>query len=198
MWELQPGMALVVVDVQRGFEDAVWGSRDNPGCERNIERLLEVWRDQRWPVVLVRHDSLMPGSPLAPGQAGNSFKPVITGEPDLLVVKHVNSAFYGEPDLHAWLQQREICGVVICGITTNHCCETTARMAGNLGYRTWFVLDATHTFDRRALDGKWISADALARTTAANLQDEFATVIATADLLALATGGSAGAREVAC
>jgi nicotinamidase-related amidase len=59
--------------------------------------------------------------------------------------------------------------VVICGITTNHCCETTARVAGNLGYDTSFVLDATFTFDRRGLDGTMISADELARVTAADL-----------------------------
>ena len=197
MLELKPGMALVVVDVQRGFEHAAWGMRNNRACELNIERLLEVWRDQCWPVIFVRHDSLRSGSPLAPGQVGNSFKAELSGEPDLLVVKHVNSAFYGEPDLHAWLQQRAIPGVVICGITTNHCCETTARMAGNLGYRTWFVLDATHTFDRRAMDGEWISADELARTMAANLEDEFATVVKTADLLAMTTGGATDARGVA-
>jgi nicotinamidase-related amidase len=100
-----------------------------------------------------------------------------------LVVKHVNSAFYGEPDLHAWLRAREIRAVAICGITTNHCCETTARMAGNLGYDTWFVLDATHTFSRADLEGESIGADELARITAANLQGEFATVVATKAVL---------------
>ena len=38
--------------------------------------------------------------------------------------------------------------MTVCGITTNHYCETTARMAGNLGYDPAFVLDATRTFDR--------------------------------------------------
>jgi nicotinamidase-related amidase len=119
---------------------------------------------------------------LRPGQPGNGFKAVVTGEPDLLVTKHVNSAFYGEPDLDGWLRSRGINGVAITGITTNHCCETTARMAGNLGYDTLFVLDATHTFDRRDLDGGIITADEIARMTAANLQGEFADVVVTADL----------------
>jgi nicotinamidase-related amidase len=51
---------------------------------------------------------------------------MITGDPDLLVTKHVNSAFYGEPDLHDWLQRARIDRLVIAGITTNHCCDTTA------------------------------------------------------------------------
>jgi nicotinamidase-related amidase len=176
--------ALLVIDVQRAFADAAyWGPRDNPGCEANIAALIARWRAAGGPVVFVRHDSEEPGSPLRPGTPGNAFQEIVTGDPDLLVAKHVNSAFYGEPDLHAWLQAAETSGVVICGITTNHCCETTARMAGNLGYATTFVLDATHTFDRRALDGTTIPAEEVSRVTAANLDGEFATVVTTAALL---------------
>jgi nicotinamidase-related amidase len=171
------------VDVQRGFDDSYWGHRNNPRCEPNITLLLRRWRERGWPLVFVRHDSREPGSALAPGQPGNDFKPVIDGQPDLLVVKHVNSAFGGEPDLHEWLQTQRLRRLVICGITTNHCCETTARLAGNLGYDVWFALDATHTFDRRDLNGEWIRADELARTTGANLQGEFATVMNTAAVL---------------
>jgi nicotinamidase-related amidase len=176
--------ALLVVDVQRGLDDtAHWGARNNPGCEANIGALLERWRAADRPVVFVRHDSVEPESPLRPGHPGNAFKDVVAGEPDLLVHKEVNSAFYGTPDLYAWLQRRGIGEVVICGITTNQCCETTARMAGNLGYRTLFALDATHAFDRRDLDGGVIPADEISRVTAANLEGEFATVVATAALV---------------
>ena len=174
-----------MLDVQRGFDDAsYWGERNNPRCEENIAALLAGWRRAGRPVIFVRHDSREPGSPLAPGQPGNAFKDVVDGEPDVLVVKHVNSAFYGEPDLHARLQAAGIRELVISGITTNHCCETTARMAGNLGYRVLFALDATHTFDRRGPDGELIPADLLAQVTAANLHGEFATVVSAAELLA--------------
>lgn len=175
--------ALLVVDVQVGFDDASWGPRNNPEAENNIGRLIAEWRSTRRPVVFIRHDSVLPESPLRPGQAGNEFKPVISGEADLLVTKHVNSAFYGEPDLDGWLRGRGITGVAIAGITTNHCCETTARMAGNLGYDTLFVLDATHTFDRLGIDGETIPAEDVARMTAANLQGEFADVVKTSDLI---------------
>lgn len=178
--------ALLVIDVQRAFADArYWGRRDNPDCERNISALLAAWRAADGPVVFVRHDSDEPGSPLRPDQPGNAFQTILTGAPDLVLTKSTNSAFYGDPDLHAWLQQRAITAVVICGITTNHCCETTARMAGNLGYATSFVIDATHTFDRRALDGTTIPAEEISRVTAANLDGEFATVLSTAALLRL-------------
>jgi nicotinamidase-related amidase len=177
--------ALLVVDVQRGFDEPRLGRRNNPGCERTIATLIGAWRERAQPLVFVRHDSVEPGSPLRPGTDGNAFKDVVSGEPDLLVVKHVNSAFLGEPDLGEWLHGRGIGAVAICGITTNHCCETTARMAGNLGFDTYFVADATHTFDRPARDGTTIAADDVQRMTEANLQGEFARVVSAAELLDL-------------
>jgi nicotinamidase-related amidase len=177
------GAVLLLIDVQRGFDDPGWGTRNNEACEANIAALLSHWRSRERPVVFVRHDSLEPGSPLAAGTAGNAFKDMITDDPDLLVTKHVNSAFYGEPDLHDWLQRARIDRLVLAGITTNHCCETTARMAGNLGYETFFALDATHTFGRRAPGGRILSADELAETTATNLHGEFASVVNTRELL---------------
>ncbi len=176
-------IALLVVDVQVGFDDPKWGRRNNPSCEENIAALIERWREAEAPIVFVRHDSVLPDSPLRPGQPGNAIRPEISGEPDLLVTKNVNSAFLGQPDLDGWLRERGIEGVAIVGVQTNYCCETTARMAGNLGYETLFVLDATHTFDLPAFGGGTIPADELARVTASNLQGEFAEVVNTADFL---------------
>jgi nicotinamidase-related amidase len=175
--------ALLVIDVQRGLDDPRWGRRDNPDCEANIAALIGEWRRQRRTIVFVRHDSREEGSPLVPGTDGNAFKEVLTGTPDLLVVKHVNSAFYGEPDLDEWLRRRDLGSLAICGITTNQCCETTARMAGNLGYDVLFASDATHSFDRESLDGSIVSAEELHRATDTNLQGEFAKVVQTSDLI---------------
>lgn len=175
--------ALIVVDVQKGSDDPYWGRRNNPACENNVSDLIAAWREAHDPVVFVRHDSVTEDSPLAPQNPGNNFKDVEAGDPDLLVSKSVNSAFLGHPDLHSWLRSHGITGVVICGIQTNFCAETTARMAGNLGYDTFFVLDATHTFDLPALDGSKIKADELMRVTAAILNGELATVATTVEIL---------------
>jgi nicotinamidase-related amidase len=175
--------ALVLIDVQRAFEDPAWGTRNNPDCEANIGRLLAHWQTRGGPLVFVRHNSLEPDSSLHPSQPGNAFQPVIKGDPDVVVNKEVNSAFLGTPRLEAWLHDRGIQEIVVAGIQTNMCCETTARMGGNLGFEVAFVLDATHTFDLPdPIDGGRIDADTLARVTAANLQDEFAQVVSTADL----------------
>lgn len=175
--------ALVVVDVQLGFDDPIWGRRNNPACEENIAALIHAWREIGAPIVFVRHDSVLPHSPLRPGQPGNALRPEVTGEPDLLITKSVNSAFLGKPDLNVWLRERDITGVAVVGVQTNYCCETTARMAGNLGFETLFVLDATHTFDMPAYGGGTITAEELSRVTASNLQGEFAEVVNTRDLL---------------
>jgi nicotinamidase-related amidase len=175
--------ALVVVDVQEGFNDPSWGQRNNPACEANIAALLAAWRRTGEPIVFVRHDSQSAGSPLLTGQPGNDLQPLLTGDPDLLVTKSVNSAFHGSPDLHAWLVAQGLNRIVVCGITTNHCCETTARVGGNLGLDVTFVIDATYTFDRTGPDGVTIDADTLSRVTATNLHDEFADVVSTDDVL---------------
>ncbi len=179
--------ALVIVDLQHGFDDVPhWsptGRRDNPAAEANVARLLEAWRAAGRPVVFVRHDSVEDGSPLRPGTPGNALRPELTGAPDLLVTKSVNSSFHGEPDLAAWLRERDLTGIALCGISTNHCVETTARVGGNLGFDVRFVLDACFTFDRRGPDGEVVTAQELTRATAASLHGEFATVVRTDDLV---------------
>jgi nicotinamidase-related amidase len=110
-------------------------------------------------------------------------------DPALVVSKSVNSAFYGEPDLHAWLGERGIGEVVICGIQTNMCVETTARMAANLGYDVTVALDATRTFDLTAdvagLGTVTRTAEELMATTALVLQaGDFARIATTAEVVA--------------
>jgi nicotinamidase-related amidase len=167
--------ALVVVDVQRAFDDAgYWGRRNNPDCEANVASLIGAWREAGRPLVFVRHEF---------ESHDHAFKDVVSGEPDLLVSKQVNSAFYGSPDLDAWLRESGIGSIALCGITTDHCVETTARMGANLGYDVLFVLDATHTFDRTGPDGTVMTADELARATATSLHEEFAAIVRTEQLV---------------
>jgi nicotinamidase-related amidase len=176
--------ALLVVDVQKGFDDPRWPARNNPACEQKIEALVGAWRERGQPVVYVRHDSLEGGSPFRPGEPGNELREFLDGEPDLLVTKSVNSSFHGEPDLDAWLRGEGIERIAVCGVQTNMCCETTARVGANLGYDLSFVIDATHTFDQDAHDGGTISADELARVTASNIDPEFGRVVTTDEAIA--------------
>ena len=136
-------------------------------------------------MVFVRHDDVdEEASPLRPDEAGNAFKDVIEGQPDLLVTKTVHSAFHGTPDLHDWLGKGEIDKLVICGIATNVCCETTARVGSDLGYEVVFAIDATHAFDQDDHDGGTVAADELARVTASTLDPEFGRVLTAAEAIA--------------
>lgn len=173
---------LVVIDVQKGFLEPSWGDSNNPECEDNIRQLLEMWRKANYPVVLVRHDSTSPNSSLRPNQTGNEFQDGIDGKNDLLISKSVNSAFYGTPSLDDWLKKNGYSELVICGITTNHCCETTARMAGNLGYKVKFVLDATRTFNFKDISGNLVKAESVYQMTATNLNGEFAEIVMTSEV----------------
>ncbi|GAA1707479.1 cysteine hydrolase family protein [Fodinicola feengrottensis] len=186
---IAPNAALIVVDVQQGFSDPSWGTRNNPDFESNIAELLAGWHRTGRPIVLVRHHSTKTDSPLRPGQPGNDFQPLLENvTAELTLQKSVHSAFLGKPELHAWLSAAGIGEIVVCGIQTNRCCETTARMGGDLGYRVLFALDATHTFDEVGPDGSTVTADEFARITAANLHHNFATVTTTADIVSALKG----------
>ncbi|MEV8362253.1 cysteine hydrolase family protein [Streptomyces niveus] len=194
--EIAENAALVVIDVQRGFEEMeYWGVRNNPEADANIAALIDVWQASGRPVVYTRHDSTTSDSPLRPGHEGNGFKDYVerrrgkgaAGE-ELVVVKSVNSAFYGTPDLGAWLTAAGIGQLVVAGIQTNMCVETTTRMAGNLGYEVLFPLDATYTFGQEGPWGWELTAEDLARATAVSLHGGgFAKVVTTEEVVKAAS-----------
>jgi nicotinamidase-related amidase len=171
--------ALLIIDVQQGFQDPRLGQRNNPQAESQIARLLATWRRANQPIFHVQHLSQEPNSPFRPGQSGCEFQAIALPHPDEPIIqKSVNSAFIGT-DLETQLRQRQIEAIVIIGFTTNHCVSTTTRMAGNLGFETYVVADATAAFDRIGYDGQSYSADEIHAISLANLHQEFATVIDT-------------------
>ena len=184
---LPPGphaATLLLIDIQRGFDEPSWGRRNNPDMEQRASVLLRAWRATGRPVVHVRHMSTAPSSPLRPGQPGNEFKPEtapLAGEE--VIEKRVNSAFIGT-SLETRLRRAGSQGLVIAGLTTNHCVSTTARMAGNLGFPTWVVSDATATFDRVGPDGVEHPAERIHAMALSDLHGEFATVVDTEAVLA--------------
>ncbi len=168
---------LLLIDLQLGFDDPRWGRRNNPILEQRAGALLRAWRPFGRPVVHVRHMSIDPTSPLRPGQPGNDFKPeTAPKEGEAVIEKRVNSAFIGT-SLEADLRSAGCSGLVIMGLTTNHCVSTTARMAGNLGFATWVVSDATAAFDRVGPDGVRHRAEDVHAMALSDLHGEFATVV---------------------
>src|SRR6201991_4172287 len=178
--------ALIVIDVQRAFDqwEAAGKRRNNPDAVERIVDLLTVFRERRAPIFHIRHQGTRPTSSFPPDGAGYPVKDEARerdGEP--VIVKRVNSAFIGT-DLESRLREAGIKRVVICGATINHCVETTTRMAGNLGFDTLLVRDATWTFDRVGPDGDAHSAEDIHAMTLANLNGEFARIVLAAEAIA--------------
>ncbi|MBC8191951.1 MAG: cysteine hydrolase [Candidatus Marinimicrobia bacterium] len=175
--------ALLLIDVQKGFDSPLWGMRNNPGAESNIAALLAAWREHSASIIHVKHCSISPQSPLHPDQPGNAFKDEaspIPGEPEF--TKTVNSAFIGT-GLEDYLHEAGLDSLVIVGLTTDHCVSTSTRMAGNLGFDVTLVSDATATFERKDANGVHISAEDMHRVNLASLNGEFCSVMTTQQVI---------------
>lgn len=173
--------ALLLVDLQKGFyNNTYWGDeRNNPCAEMNVSSLLTLWRKNKLPVFHILHCSLIPASPLNEKNEGNKIIDAVAPRADEPIVKkNVNSAFIGT-GLQARLIKKNITQLVIVGLTTDHCISTTVRMAGNLGFDTFLVSDATATFNKKGVDGKNYPAQLIHETALASLHNEFAQVVTT-------------------
>jgi nicotinamidase-related amidase len=181
---LPSNAALLLIDVQKAFDDPAWGAVHAPGTDANIARLLEAWRQTSRPIVHVKHDSTEPGSTLGPDAPGNELKDVARPHyGERLFHKHVNSAFIGT-SLETFLRSEGHNTLIIVGWTTDHCVSTTARMSGNMGFKTYVVADACATHDRKTHSGATIPAEAVHEAALASLHGEFATVCTTEEMLA--------------
>lgn len=177
--------ALVLIDIQDGFDDPYWGKRNNPDAEQNAAKLLREWRALKLPIFHIQHLSTEPESPLRPGQPGSKLKDLVRPQGlEAVLTKNVNSAFIGT-GLERRLHDAGISELVIAGLTTDHCVSTTTRMAGNLGFNTFIVSDACATFEKEGPDGRRWSADDLHSSALASLHNEFACAVKTEEMLTM-------------
>lgn len=179
--------ALLLIDIQKGIDESAFygGHRNNPMAEQQAAILLERWRTLGLPIFHVRHSSQNPDSPLHASKSGFAIKEIVKPQNnESVITKKVNSAFIGTNLLHL-LKEVPTKTIVIVGLTTNHCVSSTARMAGNLGLKTYVIADAVATFDSQDLIGNLLSAELMHQTALASIQGEFATVIDTSDILSL-------------
>jgi nicotinamidase-related amidase len=169
--------ALLVIDIQDSFKiDPVrWASRSNPRFEENVTTLIESFRAAGEPVIFVLHNDSDPGfRPGDPEVRLMSFLDRRDGE--ALIVKNTRNAFTST-DLQARLDGMGAHHVTVCGISTEQCCETTTRVAADLGYDVDFVTEATLTFPIGTL-----TTDAIIERTEAVLRGRFARIMTAGDV----------------
>ena len=174
--------ALILIDIQKGFDDVDYWSagrgRNNLEMEANARKLLDYARQNKWQIAHIQHASTEENSPLRQGGEGFEFKTgfeVMEGE--LHFVKSVNSAFIGT-DLEKSLRAGQVKTLVICGISTEHCVSTTTRMAANLGFEVILVCDACHAWPHGNL-----SAEEIHNAEITILEGEFAKIVTLSELI---------------
>jgi nicotinamidase-related amidase len=187
--------ALLVIDIQDSFKATPrWERRNNPGFEENVSRLIEAWRAAGLPVIFVLHTDSDPE--FATGSPFFKLMDFLRAEPgEPVIVKNTRNAFTST-NLQQLLTERSVDRVVITGISTEQCCETTARVAADLGYDVDFVTEATRTFPIVDPDGgEELSADEIVRRTEFVLRGRFARIV-TVDRLVEELRGAAVACNV--
>lgn len=181
--------ALLIIDMQQGIQ-GVSTPRNNPDAEACIAQLLEYWRSAGLPLVHIRHISRQADSVFAPGQRGALFQPALAPRAtEQVFEKNVTDAFT-HSGLERWLHARNIRRLVIVGVASENSVEATARSASNLGFITQVVADACYTFAKTDYYGQLRSADEVHAMAMANLRDEYAEVLTSADLLAALLGAA--------
>ena len=148
-----------------------------------MARLLAAWRAAGRPVFHVKHNSTEANSPLRPELPGNAIKRVVAPQGDEpLIEKQVSNGFVGT-DLEARLRAAGVDSLVVIGLTVEHCVSSTARMASDLGFKTTVVADATACHDRHGFYGVYYPAETIHTLALIAMQDEFATIVTTAQVL---------------
>lgn len=168
--------ALLVIDVQDSFlQRDYWQKDDFLPYKENQTQLIEMARQQGWQVAYVLHNEAQGAfSPESGYVRLMDFLQPQAGEPTFN--KHVHNALT-ESGLQEWLQEQGVTKLVISGIRTEQCCETTTRVASDLGYEVEFVLDTTLTFPmQHPLTGETVTAEQIRSHTALVLSGRFATI----------------------
>jgi len=181
--------ALLLIDVQESFRQRPY-YREEPAKSflARINSLVDGCASRGIPVVRIFHVD-------APAQADNPFalesghvrplQGLAEFDADVQFIKGRHSALAGT-GLSIWLRERGIGRLIVSGIRTEQCCETTTRHASDEGFEVDYVADATLTFEMKHLDGSPFTAADITARTCAVLKDRFATICTVEEALARA------------
>lgn len=176
--------ALLVIDAQQSFfHRPYWRDEDFPAFVKALQRLIDRCNADGIPIVQVFHQEDAGGAS-NPFSLQSGFVKTMRElriEPDAVFHKSVHSAMFGRTaegeTLEQWLRKNGIDHVIVTGIRTEQCCETSARHASDLGFKVTYALDATLTFPMVAKSGRQHSSEEIKERTELVLADRFAQVV---------------------
>ncbi|WP_426688677.1 cysteine hydrolase family protein [Rhodanobacter ginsengiterrae] len=175
--------AVLVIDVQQSFQHApYWREDDVPAFREKLLQLFDAAAARGWPIVRILHED----GDAHFSAASGLVQPMawVPGAHDVVFHKQVHNAFTGT-GLESWLRERGIDRVIISGIRTEQCCETTARVASDLGFAVDYVTEATLTFPMvHAGSGCRYDAQDIKQRTELVLDGRFARICTIDDVLA--------------
>jgi nicotinamidase-related amidase len=183
--------ALLVIDVQESFRSRpYWQPEELPAFLANTQRLIDGFGERGVPVLQVFHQE--PGedvsNPFHPASGLVRAMPELKLKADAVFYKEVHSALYGKTSesvtLEKWLRDHAVAEILVTGIRTEQCCETTTRHASDVGFKVRFATDATLTFPMRSRAGRVFSAAEIRERTELVLDGRFAQIVSTAEALA--------------
>ncbi len=180
---------LIVIDVQESFRHRPSFIESANAAYLEVQNALIAGCQERGiPIVRVLHTD-------GPAQADNPFalesghvvpmRGLREYTPAASFLKRRHSALVGT-GLDVWLTEQGIGRLIISGIRTEQCCETTTRHASDLGWSVDFVTDATHTFNMEQPDGSPLNVADIKARTATVLSGRFATLCTVEQALARA------------
>ena len=175
--------ALLVIDAQDSFKvGSRWERRSNQVFERNVGALIHAYRAAGLPVVFFLHTDPDPG--FSPGSPELKLMDFIERRPEeRLFDKRTRNVFTGT-DLAEYLLECAVRRIVVTGIQMEQCCETSARVAADLGYAVDFVTEATMTFPipHSERPGEELSVEAIRERTEYVLRGRFARIRSVAEI----------------
>jgi nicotinamidase-related amidase len=183
--------ALIVVDVQESFRRRpYWRGDELPAFLRNVQSLIDLARERGIAIAQVFHEELTsdPSDPFSRSSGLVRSMPELSLPADAVFYKHVHSAMFAQTadgvTLEDWLRHRGVEEVLVTGIRTEQCCETTTRHASDLGFKVRYVTDATLTFPMQSRSGREFSPAEIRERTELVLDGRFARIVTTANALA--------------
>jgi nicotinamidase-related amidase len=177
--------ALLVIDVQDSFKATPrWERRNNRDFEANVAALVDAYRAVGLPVYFFLHTD---GDPhFGPDSPHLKLMDFLAPRPDEPVLLKSTRNCFTSTTLQTLLLEKGVRRLAVTGIQMEQCCETTARVAADLGYAVDFVIDATLTFPIPNWDapGEELGVAAIEERTAYALRRRFARVVRAAELAA--------------